>query len=176
MIIYKSQLRSTSLWSPPKFQSIKQDQPNIYSSLCLHQPTHDLDPLITLPSKLKPPHFLLHPHLIWAKHNLPLQHKKYSPVLIITMSNKMQNPKKAFPNKMQNLMQNLIISSRPCHFRYKKTIKIFHLDYIPRTRKYLLSQHPKMNNFIRWAPKKISTKIEKAKTEFEATMNKKLMN
>ena len=68
-IIYKSQQHSTSLWYSPKFQSIIQYQPNIYSSLCLHQPTQSTDPLRTLPSPLKPPQFLLCSILMWHKLN-----------------------------------------------------------------------------------------------------------
>ena len=124
-IIYKSQQHSTSLWYSPKFQITIQSQPDIYSSLFLHWPTHALDPLIKLTYPLKPPHLLTLPCLIWPKLNFPLQSKNYLPVLIITMTKNMKNPKKAFLNKMKHLMQNLRSSSRPCHFISKRTIHIF---------------------------------------------------
>ena len=66
---------------------------------------------------------------------------------MITMSNNMQNPRKAFPNKTQNLMQNLKISSIPCHIRSNKTIKIFHQHYIPKTRNIFFK------NILWWTPR-----------------------
>ena len=115
-IIYKSQQHSTSLWSSPNFQSIIQAPPNIYSSLCIHKPTHNPSPLRTLPSPLKPPQFLLKPQIIWTKLILTLQPNNSLPVLMMTMPNNIKNSDKEFPNKIKNLITILISSSIPCHF------------------------------------------------------------
>ena len=92
--LYTNKKNSTSLWYSPNFQSIIQTQPNIYSPLCIHQPTHAPTPLRTIKHPLKLPHLLFRHFLIWSKLNLPLQSKNYLPVLIITMSNKIKNPRK----------------------------------------------------------------------------------
>ena len=89
-IIKNSQQHSTTLWYSPKFQSIIQAQPNIYSSLYLHQTIHALVPLIELTPPLNPLYFLLSSRLIWNNLTLPPQPKKHLPVLMITMSKNMQ--------------------------------------------------------------------------------------
>ena len=142
--LYINQSNTQQDYIPQKrFQSIIKSQPNIYYSLCLHQSTHAPSPLRTFPSPPNPPQLLLLPRLIWFKLTLPLQSKKYSPVSLETLPNKMQN--------FRSNMQHCFISIT-CRYISKNTIKIFHQNNMPKRRHYLLLKRPIMNAFIKWVP------------------------
>ena len=150
--IYQSQQHSTTLWYSPNFQVFLQAQPNLYYSLFFHQPSHNTAPMVTSPHQLKPPQFKLHPCLIWTKLTFPLQLKKYLPVLMMTI-----------PNKMLNLMQSFRSSSIPCHLISKNKIKYFINTTFPRQGNIFFCKFPKMKASRKWTPSTKSAPILKQK-------------